>query len=211
MGNLASVINAFEKTGASVRLESDPQKLSAYDKLILPGVGAFGDAMTHLQSNGMDEAVKEFAASGRALLGICLGMQLLFESSEEFGDHEGLGLIPGKVVAFDETKFDHPLKVPHMGWNEMFCRGLTSDDNALALSSEGLTPSKLFEGLPNDFYLYFVHSYHAECEDKYAIGKTHYGYEFVSAVQNGNIYGIQPHPEKSHENGLKIIENFIKL
>ena len=197
MGNLASVINAFAKVGADTTLESDPSRLSQYDKLILPGVGAFGDAMAHLKSNGMNEAVKAYAASGKPLLGICLGMQLLFESSEEFGATEGLGLIPGKVVAFDENAFDHPQKVPHMGWNEMFCRGLT--------------PTKLFDGLPNDFYLYFVHSFHAVCEDKYAIGKTHYGYEFVSAVQNGNIYGIQPHPEKSHENGLKIIENFAKL
>ena len=197
MGNLASVINAFAKVGADATLESDPSRLSQYDKLILPGVGAFGDAMAHLKSNGMDEAVKAYATSGKPLLGICLGMQLLFESSEEFGATEGLGLIPGKVVAFDENAFDHPQKVPHIGWNEMFCRSLT--------------PTKLFDGLPNDFYLYFVHSFHAVCEDKYAIGKTHYGYEFVSAVQNGNIYGIQPHPEKSHENGLKIIENFAKL
>lgn len=197
MGNLASVINAFAKVGADATLESDPSRLSQYDKLILPGVGAFGDAMAHLKSNGMDEAVKAYATSGKPLLGICLGMQLLFESSEEFGATEGLGLIPGKVVAFDENAFDHPQKVPHMGWNEMFCRGLT--------------PTKLFDGLPNDFYLYFVHSFHAVCEDKYAIGKTHYGYEFVSAVQNGNIYGIQPHPEKSHENGLQILENFIGL
>ena len=195
MGNLASVINAFKKTGADARLESDPSKLGQYDKLILPGVGAFGDAMEHLQRNGMDEAVKTFAQSGKPLLGICLGMQLLFESSEEFGSTEGLGLIPGKVVAFDKSKFDHPLKVPHMGWNELFVQKETS----------------LFDSLPDDFYLYFVHSYHAVCNDRYAIGKTHYGYEFVSAVQNGNIFGIQPHPEKSHENGLKIIENFTKL
>lgn len=197
MGNLASVINAFAKVGADATLESDPSQLSQYDKLILPGVGAYGDAMEHLKKNGMDEAVIAFAASGKPLLGICLGMQLLFESSEEFGSTKGLGLIPGKVEAFDEAKFDHPKKVPHMGWNEMFCGGLTH--------------SKLFEGLPDDFYLYFVHSFHAVCEDKYAIGKTHYGYKFVSAVQNGNIYGIQPHPEKSHENGLKIIENFANL
>ncbi len=201
MGNLASVINAFEKLGADVRLESDPDRLQQYEKLILPGVGAFADAMDHLKSNGMDEAVKAFAKSDKPLLGICLGMQLLFESSEEFGTHKGLGLIPGKVVAFDERRFDHPLKVPHMGWNELFIQ--TSTLNAQR--------STLFEGLPNDFYLYFVHSYHAVCDDAYAIGKTHYGYEFVSAVQNGNIYGIQPHPEKSHENGLKIIENFTKL
>jgi len=195
MGNLASVINAFTKVGADATLESDPTKLEQYDKLILPGVGAFGDAMEHLKANGMDEAVKNFAASGKPLLGICLGMQLLFESSEEFGTTQGLGLIPGKVVTFDENKFDHPLKVPHMGWNELFVQNNTA----------------IFDGLAKDFYLYFVHSYHAVCEDKYAIGKTHYGYEFVSAVQNGNIYGIQPHPEKSHDNGLKIIENFAKL
>jgi len=155
--------------------------------------------MEHLQSNGMDTAVKAYAQSGKPLLGICLGMQLLFESSEEFAKDsngtQGLGLIPGKVVAFDETKFDHPQKVPHMGWNELFVQNDT----------------QLFTGLEKDFYLYFVHSFHAQCDDRYAIGKTHYGYEFISAVQNGNIYGIQPHPEKSHENGLKIIENFVKL
>ena len=195
MGNLASVINAFAKVGADATLESDPSKLAQYDKLILPGVGAFGDAMAHLKSNGMDEAVKTYAASGKPLLGICLGMQLLFDSSEEFGSTEGLGLIPGKVVAFDEKRFDHPQKVPHMGWNELFVQNDTA----------------IFSGLNRDFYLYFVHSFHAVCDDKYAIGKTHYGYQFVSAVQNGNIYGIQPHPEKSHENGLKIIENFAKL
>jgi glutamine amidotransferase len=201
MGNLASVINAFKKVNAEAQLESDPSKLAQYDKLILPGVGAFGDAMEHLKSNGMDEAVKLFAASGKPLLGICLGMQLLFESSEEFGSTKGLGLIPGKVVAFDESKFDHSLKVPHMGWNEMF----------QMRSEKSERTNTLFEALPNDFYLYFVHSFHAVCDDKYAIGKTHYGYEFVSAVRNGNIYGIQPHPEKSHDNGLKIIENFAKL
>jgi len=199
MGNLASVINAFAKVGADATLESDPAKLNQYDKLILPGVGAYGDAMEHLKVNGMDAAVIDFAASGKPLLGICLGMQLLFESSEEFAKDEngtqGLGLIPGKVVAFDEKKFDHPLKVPHMGWNELFQQKETA----------------IFAGLNKDFYLYFVHSFHAVCDDQYVIGKTHYGYEFVSAVQNGNIYGIQPHPEKSHENGLKIIENFAKL
>ena len=219
MGNLASVINAFKKVGADATLESDPSKLSQYDKLILPGVGAFGDAMEHLQENGMDEAVKAFAASGKPLLGICLGMQLLFESSEEFGNHEGLGLIPGKVVAFDESKFDHPLKVPHMGWNELFVQTTEASRHAELDSVSPEIPdqvrnderSALFEGLPSEFYLYFVHSYHAVCDDQYAIGKTYYGYEFVSAVQNENVYGIQPHPEKSHENGLKIIENFIKL
>ena len=201
MGNLASVINAFAKVGANATLESDPTKLSQYDKLILPGVGAFGDAMEHLKENGMDKAIIEYAKLGKPLLGICLGMQLLFESSQEFGTHKGLGLIPGKVVAFDENKFDHPQKVPHMGWNELFQVKDAAPNNN----------SALFRELPSEFYLYFVHSYHVVCDDTYAIGKTHYGYEFVSAVQNSNIYGIQPHPEKSHENGLKIIENFTKL
>jgi len=224
MGNLASVINAFAKVGADATLESDPSRISSYDKLILPGVGAFGDAMEHLKENGMDEAVKAFAKSGKPLLGICLGMQLLFESSDEFGETQGLGLIPGKVIAFDENKFDHPLKVPHMGWNELFVQNITNRHAELDSASQQALDtgeilnrvqdderSVLFEGLPKDFYLYFVHSYHAVCDEQYAIGKTHYGYEFVSAVQNGNIYGIQPHPEKSHENGLKIIENFSKL
>jgi glutamine amidotransferase len=202
MGNLASVINAFEIVGADIAVESDPSKLKEYDKLILPGVGAFGDAMEHLKENGMDKAVKEYAKSGKPLLGICLGMQLLFESSEEFGSNEGLGLIEGKIVAFDESKFDTKLKVPHMGWNEMFVQ------NSVGTS---LSACPLFAGLNDDFYLYFVHSFHAVCDDKYAIGKTYYGYEFVSAVNKENIYGIQPHPEKSHENGLKIIENFVKL
>ncbi len=195
MGNLASVINAFAKVGIDAKLESDPSKLNQYDKLILPGVGAFADAMEHLKENGMDEAIVAYAQTGKPLLGICLGMQLLFDSSQEFGTTRGLGLIPGNVVAFDKTKFDHKLKVPHMGWNELFVQKNTP----------------LFSGLKKDFYLYFVHSFHAECNDQYTIGKTHYGYEFVSAVQNKNVYGIQPHPEKSHENGLKIIENFAKL
>ncbi|MEA3456417.1 MAG: imidazole glycerol phosphate synthase subunit HisH [Campylobacterota bacterium] len=201
MGNLASVINAFAKVGADARVESNPDKLQEYDKLILPGVGAFGDAMENLHERGMAEAIKNYAASGKPLLGICLGMQLLFESSEEFGSTQGLGLIPGRVAAFDEEKFDHPLKVPHMGWNEMF----------QVKDEERIVKSELFSGLPEEFYLYFVHSFHALCDEKYVIGKTYYGYEFVSAVQNENIYGIQPHPEKSHENGLKIIENFANL
>jgi len=200
MGNLGSVINAFHKVGADAQLESDPDKLDSYDRVVLPGVGAFPDAMSHLRSNGMDRAIREFANTGKPLMGTCLGMQLLFDSSEEFGLNDGLGLIPGKVIAFDESKFEHRLKIPHMGWNEMFCRGLTPTKHTTIL-----------DGLPEDFYLYFVHSYHAVCDDRYAIGKSYYGYEFTSAVQHENIYGFQPHPEKSHEHGLKIIENFTNL
>jgi glutamine amidotransferase len=195
MGNLASVQNAFAKLGAETVVESDPAKFKEYDKLILPGVGAFGDAMQHLKERNMVNAIKEFAASGKYVLGICLGMQLLFESSEEFGYHEGLGLIKGKVVAFDESKFSEPLKVPHMGWNRMFT-----------------TQHPLFKNLDEEHYLYFVHTYHAVCENKEdVIGTTNYGYDFASAVAHNNVMGIQPHPEKSHKNGLAILENFINL
>ena len=195
MGNLASVQNAFAKLGKDTVVESDPKKFQEYDKLILPGVGAFADAMEHLRERNMIEALKEFAASNKPMLGICLGMQLLFESSEEFGENEGLGLIKGKVEMFDATKFSEPLKIPHMGWNRMFTK-----------------EHPLFEGLDENHYLYFVHTFHVHCADADdIIGETEYGYRFTSAVAHNNIMGIQPHPEKSHENGLKILENFIKL
>jgi glutamine amidotransferase len=195
MGNLASVQNAFASLGEQTFIESDPQKFKKYDKLLLPGVGAFGDAMEHLKERNMVEAIKEFANSGKYMFGICLGMQLLFESSEEFGFNEGLGLIKGNVTAFDTAKFSEPLKVPHMGWNRMFTK-----------------EHPLFEGLDEAHYLYFVHTYHVNCVDeKDIIGRTNYGYEFTSAIAHNNILGIQPHPEKSHKNGLKILENFIKL
>jgi glutamine amidotransferase len=195
MGNLASVKNAFAKLGKETVVESNPANFIKYDKLILPGVGAFGDAMEHLRERDMVEAIGEFASTGKPILGICLGMQLLFESSEEFGKHEGLGLIKGDVKAFDEAKFSEPLKVPHMGWNRMFTAN-----------------HPLFEGLDENHYLYFVHTFHVTCDNKNdIIGETEYGYRFTSAVAHKNIMGIQPHPEKSHENGLKILENFIKL
>lgn len=195
MGNLASVQNAFAKLGKDTVVESDPAKFKEYDKLILPGVGAFGDAMEHLRERNMINAIKEFAASGKPMLGICLGMQLLFQSSEEFGNHEGLGLIKGKVTRFDESKFEEKLKVPHMGWNRMFTK-----------------EHPLFKGLDDMHYLYFVHTYHVNCDDENdIIGRTNYGYEFTSAVAHNNIMGIQPHPEKSHENGLQILKNFIEL
>ena len=195
MGNLASVKNAFALLGESVAVESDPEKLAGYDRIILPGVGAFGDAMAHLRERGMDEALKAFAQTGKPMLGICLGMQLLFESSEEFGPNPGLGLVKGRVVAFDPSRFTHPLKVPHMGWNRMFTK-----------------PHPLFEGLDEAHYLYFVHSFHAAAvEENDIIGETEYGYRFTSAVAHGNVMGIQPHPEKSHKNGLKILKNFINI
>jgi glutamine amidotransferase len=193
MGNLASVANAFKKIGAKAEIVSDADKLKNYDKLLFPGVGAFGDAMEHLKETNLDEAIKEFIKSGKYVLGVCLGMQLLFEKSQEFGEHKGLGIIEGEVVRFDKS-IEKRYKVPHMGWNKMFFK-----KNVL-----------LFEGL-EDPYLYFVHSFHVVCDDKYAIGKTIYGYEFVSAVNKDNVFGFQPHPEKSHNAGLKILDNFVKL
>ncbi|WP_457564624.1 imidazole glycerol phosphate synthase subunit HisH [Caminibacter sp.] len=193
MGNLASVKNAFRKVGVEAEVVSEAEKLKNYDKLFLPGVGAFGDAMEHLKEHNLDDALREYIKSGKYVLGVCLGMQILFDKGYEFGEHKGLGFIPGEVVRFDESKLNGH-KIPHMGWNKMFFKGHTS----------------LFEGL-KDPYLYFVHSYHAVCDDKYVIGKTIYGYEFVSAVNKDNVFGFQPHPEKSHSAGLKVIENFAKL
>jgi glutamine amidotransferase len=195
MGNLASVKNAFKLLGKECVVESDPARFKEYDKLVLPGVGAFGDAMEHLRDREMIEPLREYAKSQKPMLGICLGMQLLFESSQEFGEHEGLALIRGHVREFDSTKFNSPLKIPHMGWNRMFTK-----------------EHPLFKNLDDEHYLYFVHSFHVVCDDeKDIIGETEYGYRFTSAVAHDNIMGIQPHPEKSHKNGLSILKNFIDL
>jgi len=192
VGNLASVYNACRLINIKADIVSNPHQLKKYDRVILPGVGAFGDAMQNLKNTGMIEAVKQFASSGKPIIGICLGMQLLFDSSEEFGVHQGLGLISGKVIAFDKSKMDmENHKIPHIGWNKVFNKENT-----------------LFKGLKNP-YLYFVHSFHVITKDKYTIGTTHYGYDFVSAVQKDNIYGFQPHPEKSHDNGIQILTNFM--
>lgn len=195
MGNLRSVSNAFETLGVAIEIVKNAKDVERCDKIILPGVGAFKDAMDCLKERELDGAIKAFAISKKPLLGICLGMQLLFESSTEFGKCDGLGLIEGDIVKFDTDQFKEHLKVPHMGWNTLH---VTQD-----------TP--LFKGMPEAFYLYFVHSFHAKCDEKYMVGKTLYGYEFPSAVQKENVFGFQPHPEKSHVNGLKILQNFVEL
>lgn len=193
MGNLASVYNACHLLDAKASIVKDPNELKNFDRIILPGVGAFADAMSNLNETGMYQAIHEFAKTGKPMIGICLGMQLLFESSQEFGHSDGLGLINGEVVKFDKTKMHEDFKVPHMGWNTI----INNND-------------PLFDGLKNP-YLYFVHSFHAVTSEENIIGKTIYGYEFVSAVKKDNIYGFQPHPEKSHDNGIKILKNFTKL
>lgn len=193
MGNLASVYNACSLLDTKASIVKNPDDLKNFDRIILPGVGAFGDAMLHLKQTGMKDAILDFSKSGKPMIGICLGMQLLFESSEEFGAHEGLGLIDGKILKFDKSKMKEDFKVPHMGWNK-----ITN------------TKSVLFDGL-EDPYLYFVHSFHVQTKETNVIGSTTYGYEFASAVNKNNIYGFQPHPEKSHDNGLKILKNFLKI
>lgn len=195
VGNLQSVVNAFCSIDIKARLVSSPEELKNFDKIILPGVGAFGDAMKSLEKTYMKEALLESAKSGKYIMGICLGMQLLFQKSCEFGENRGLGLINGEVKRFDTAKFQSLLKVPHMGWNSLHVK----------------KKSPLFKGLEEKFYLYFVHSFHVVCDKKYIIGETNYGYNFASAIGHENIFGFQPHPEKSHQNGLKILKNFSDL
>lgn len=194
-GNIKSVVNAFNKVGARSELVSDPCKLNGYDKLVLPGVGAFKKAMAELEKNGMNFAIKDFISSKKPFLGICLGMQLLFDESEEFGVSNGLGVIRGRVVKFDKDKFQTPLKIPHVGWN--------------SITFTNKTP--INSGLKDSEYFYFVHSFHVVCDDEFVLGTSEYGYKFVSAVIKDNVFGFQPHPEKSHNIGLKILQNFKEL
>lgn len=196
IGNLASVANALEHISIKnmqVSIEKDPNKLASYDKIILPGVGAFGDAIANLENSGMKVALLEFIKSGKYVLGICLGMQLLFQKSFEFGEHLGLGIFSGEVV-----KFNTEFKIPHMGWNRC-----TFTNNT----------HPLLKNIKNNVYLYFVHSYHVRCKHNNNILATcnYGGYDFPCIVAKENVLGIQPHPEKSHQEGLKILENFLKL
>ena len=194
IGNLASVQNAFSKIGAESVITQEAQNLKTFDRLVLPGVGAFGDAMEHLKQSGMQQLVKKYTKSGKPLLGICLGMQLLFQKSYEFGEHLGLGLLQGEIMQFQKENLKSSQKIPHMGWN---CVEKRQD-------------SPLLEGLESSFYLYFVHSYYAKNLEN-AVGVSEYGVKFASIVQKDNIFGIQPHPEKSHNAGLRILQNFINL
>ena len=195
MGNLHSVKNALDFIGAESFVSDDVNKLEGADRLILPGVGAFPDAMKTLNESGLSGFIRE-QAQKKPLLGICLGMQLLFDKSWEFGECEGLGLIPGEVIKLTAAEHDRSYKIPHMGWNCLVC------DN----------PSPILEGLGDEMYVYFVHSYKAvPSERKYLIAHTEYGEEIAAVVQRGNVYGCQFHPEKSEKLGLNIIKNFTLL
>lgn len=190
LNNLRSVQKAFERVGAATFVSSDPQELSRADKLVLPGVGAFGKAMENVKSLDLERAVRSHVESGRPLLGICLGMQLLFTRSYELGDHRGFGFIPGDIRMFPDS-----VKVPHIGWNQVEIR----------------TQSCILRSVPDRSFVYFVHSYFADPEDHVTLTTTEYGIHFPSIVQHGNIFGIQFHPEKSQQTGLQLLKNFVEL
>ncbi|TVX88027.1 imidazole glycerol phosphate synthase subunit HisH [Paenibacillus agilis] len=191
MGNLHSVSKAIERLGREATIVSEVQPLHSATGIILPGVGAFGDAMDALHATGLGEELRKLVQQGKPLLGICLGMQLLFDSSEEYGQHKGLGLLPGKVVRFPQTGY----KVPHMGWN------------SLAWKNPNHTLVKELE----EDYVYFVHSYHVEVEEPSdLLATTEYADREVTAiVARDNVYGMQFHPEKSGSLGLKLLEQFL--
>ncbi len=191
-GNLRSVQKALETIGANVLRTDDPQKVLSGRGVVLPGVGAFGDFMSGLRSRGLEESVKEIAARGIPLLGICVGMQALFDVGEEMGEHAGLGLLRGKVARFAESL---PVKVPHTGWNQIETR----------------KEACLFAGINSGAYVYFNHSYYCQAwNSSDVIATTDYGLTYACAVQSGNVFGVQFHPEKSQAVGLRILKNFLE-
>jgi glutamine amidotransferase len=199
LGNLFSINQACAQVGLDAVVTSDPLTISASDGLILPGVGAFADAMQSLQDNGLIEPVLGFAHSGKPFLGICLGMQLLFTHSEEFGLHNGLDLIQGKIVRFPELDTaGNPLRVPQIQWNRIHANKPDAWDNSL------------LNGIPHGTYMHFVHSYYAQPEDNsFTLTFSEYGgIRYASSVKQGNITGVQYHPEKSGEAGLRMYRNW---
>ncbi|MCR6546886.1 imidazole glycerol phosphate synthase subunit HisH [Dehalobacterium formicoaceticum] len=194
MGNLASVQKGIARTGFDGVISSTPEILSQADGIILPGVGAFEAGMKNLRERGFLPEIKKAVQAGKPLLGICLGMQLLFEEGEEHGIHQGLGLFPGRVVKFNHLP--DQLKVPHMGWNQVRKAG----------------DYPLLKNIPSDTYFYFVHSYYVIPANSSLIGGvTHYGIDFPAAVGEDRVFGIQFHPEKSSAWGMKLLKNFGEL
>ncbi len=190
MGNLGSVQKAFERVGAEVVVTDDPGTIARAPAVVLPGVGAFGDAMSSLQRTGLEMSLRQAIERGRPFLGICLGMQLLFEKSEEMGLHQGLGIFRGQVV-----RFDVDFKVPHIGWNQVHIR----------------QESPLLAGIADGSFAYFVHSYYVDPVDSdIVLATTDYGIEYASIVSRDHIFGIQFHPEKSQDVGLRILRNFVE-
>lgn len=190
MGNLKSLANAFQFLGERVNVASSPKGIAMAEKIVFPGVGNFGQAAKILRRKKIDTAIKKKIQEGTPFLGICLGLQLLFEESQEAPEEMGLGIFKGKILRFKK------IKTPHMGWNQIKIQG----------------ESKIFKGIKGGSFVYFMHSFYAEPKvKKIVVAKTDYGKDFCSAVESRNIFGVQFHPEKSGENGLKILKNFIKL
>ena len=194
VGNLFSLRSSLRAIGIDADYTGNPAEIRKADKLILPGVGAFRDARKALRSTGLDRVVQEEAEKGKPLMGICLGMQMLFDRSYEYGEYEGLGLIPGEIVPM-EGRIPKDLPIPHIGWNELMLK----------------QPSPLMKNTANGDYVYFVHSYYAETPAEYVIATTDYGVEMTAAVQKDNVSGCQFHPEKSSEVGLSILKAFCEL
>jgi len=197
MANLRSVEKALLKVGGDPVITGDPAEIARAEKVVLPGVGAFCAAMGNLHRGGLDDAVRRHIAQGKPFLGICLGLQMLFDCSSEMGSTPGLGVVPGRVVQFFEDGLPNPaaaeLKVPHIGWNSL----------------NFPTPSRLFQGLSEGSRVYFVHSYFPVPEDKSLVTATSdYGYDFCCAIEKDNIAATQFHPEKSGAVGLQILRNF---
>ncbi|MBN2126501.1 MAG: imidazole glycerol phosphate synthase subunit HisH [Deltaproteobacteria bacterium] len=193
LGNTRSVAGAVERLGFEPVLTDRPELLARADKLILPGVGAFGDGMKNLKDRGLVEALNSLVGEQhKPILGICLGFQLMAERGYEFGDHQGLGWIKAEVVKM-ETRGE--LRLPHVGWNDLF----------------QIRESLLWEGIPSNALFYYVHSYHVRCEEEgIVVGESEYGYRFVAAVEKVNVYGTQFHPEKSQQWGLEVLRNFLE-
>ena len=193
MGNLRSVQKAIEAVGHSATVTADPEAIARADKVILPGVGAFADAIAHLQETGLGEAFTDAVRAGKPCLGVCLGLQLLFDASEEDGEHTGLGLIPGRVVRFQS---EPGLKIPHMGWNTLKVR----------------QPNPILDGLEAEPAVYFVHSYHARPESRdHIVAESNYPGPFAAMVARENLVAAQFHPEKSQRVGLAMYANFARL
>ena len=192
-GNIRSVEKAVRYLGKEVTVTSEPEEILAADRVILPGVGAFGDAMKRLHAMGLVEVIRQAADRGTPFLGICLGLQLLFEKSEASPGVPGLGLLQGEILRLPE----HPgLKVPHIGWNSL----------------KYPNPGRLFRGIPEDSYVYFVHSYYLKAQDEGIVtATTEYGTLVHASVESGNLFACQFHPEKSSETGLTILENFLSI
>ncbi len=191
-GNLRSVQKALEAVGANVLRTDDPKKVISGGRVVLPGVGAFGDFMSGLRARGLEDVVNEVAKRGVPLLGICVGMQSLFDIGEEMGEHKGLGLLQGKVVKFADSL---SVKIPHTGWNQL----------------EAKDDARLFDQVDAGAYVYFNHSYYCQPQNSSdVLATTDYGSSYACAVQRENIFGVQFHPEKNQAIGLKILKNFLE-